>query len=211
MQYKDTSEKLLNFACTEIFGVARSFQSEDAIKYFISEIVEDLSSNNEKLLFTNALKVKIESKIREDDSLLKLVDSERYMKFENIANWLTNYSPLDKDMNHLIKKEETLTQTYFINLAKASVLYQFCIEEEVINSSLSQEKFMEAIYSADFKDIYEGSEKKTKCKYVIYRLSLIVDKKDWYSKAAQSINCKPTECSGANVPFDWKKQVNELK
>lgn len=46
---------------------------------------------------------------------------------------------------------------------------------------------------------------------MIYILSFIIDKKDWYSKTAQSINCKPTECSGANVPPDWRKQINELK
>lgn len=171
MQYNVISDKMADYAYKEIFGPARSYASEDSLKDFISEIIADLSANNEKRLFTNILKIKIEEEIKSENSLLKFVDNERYTKFENIANWLATYRPLGNNINSFVEKEEVSAKEYIINnLSKVTPIYSFCVSEGVIDDTLSEENFIKAIYSADFSGIYENSKKKTKCKFMIYIL-----------------------------------------
>lgn len=72
--------------------------------------------------------------------------------------------------------------------------------------------FLEAINKADFSVIYSAKgTKKTKVQYLIYALSRHIDNEHWYTKTSESIKKTPTQCSGANVPDKWKKEINAIK
>lgn len=71
--------------------------------------------------------------------------------------------------------------------------------------------FVDAVVSADFSYIYnDNSTITSKCAYLISVVKKFVDNKDWYKKAANSINSEPTRCSGMKVPLDWKNGLQMI-
>jgi hypothetical protein len=107
------------------------------------------------------------------------------------------------------------SQQYSSDLAKIEEIYDFCVRSKIIdNNIISSVDFVNAVNQADFRTIHDYAEEngaKSKCKYIIYIISFSFKGSDWYLKTAHSINTEPSKCSGANVPFEWKKEADELK
>lgn len=90
-----------------------------------------------------------------------------------------------------------------------SRFYRMC-NNDVFKTDLST--FSDAISKGDFSVIYQAKDTlKTKTQYLIYVLSRHIDNEQWYTKTAGSINKTPAQCSGANVPEGWRKEINVIK
>lgn len=77
--------------------------------------------------------------------------------------------------------------------------------------SMTETQFSDLIECADFSTIYDKRKgNKAKIKYMISYLSEIMGS-DWYKKAAESINCNKTQCSGANVAQYIKNRLPKSK
>ena len=107
--------------------------------------------------------------------------------------------------------ESGATQKYNVDISKIGEAYNFCIETEVMDKTvISNVDFINAVNNADFKNIYNSADTKnsvTKCRYLIFLMSKFMDK-EWYAKAAHSIDTEPNKCSGANVSTKWKKTAH---
>ena len=117
-----------------------------------------------------------------------------------------------------LKKDKALTdsksQQYEFDAVKVLGVYDFCVSTKIIDSSISNVDFINAVNKADFKVIHANAELqkgKSKCKYIIYILSQIINVAEWYKSSANSINTEPNKCSGITVPLDWRNQANALK
>lgn len=91
-------------------------------------------------------------------------------------------------------------------------VYDFCIETGVFLDSTDLAKFMQYANNAQFGYLFilEGTVK-SKLKYTISFLSKKTKNDEWYKKAANSIDFEPSDCSGANVPEDWKIKLNKIE
>lgn len=99
-------------------------------------------------------------------------------------------------------------------IEKLTIVYRYCISTGVFDPNLSCMDFINCVQKTNFKKIYEASGKnntKSKCKYIIYIISRIMNSDEWYKKTANSINTEPNKCSGASVPAKWKKEAGALK
>lgn len=184
---------------------------EKLIKDFNEEqlIFEKFYLEFEKLKKKKELKQHF-SRIIEYDSCLYIYDSNIRHKqtSRGIRMKLSRYA-----INVLSEKIEKIS-SYIIDEQKALNVYYFCIETNVIDNTITEEMFIEEIKNANFTKIYANSEElnsKSKCKYIIYILSFLVQGKSWYQNAAHSINTEPNKCSGINVPYNWKEAANKLK
>jgi hypothetical protein len=106
-------------------------------------------------------------------------------------------------------------QQYTFDTAKITAVYDFCINTDVLDSSvISPVDFINAVDTANFATIHNHAERrkrKSKLKYIIFILNKFVTGDDWYLNAAHSINTEPVRCSGITVPLDWKRQANGMK
>lgn len=95
-------------------------------------------------------------------------------------------------------------------VAKLNEIYFFCVDEKVF-AEVDNYEFHECITKIDFSKFFTDKViRKNKFKYIIYRLHLIINDSTWYKKAANSIEVIPKNCSGANVPEEWKEMINDL-
>ena len=76
---------------------------------------------------------------------------------------------------------------------------------------MTETQFYDLIECANFSSIYGAvANNKTKIRYMISYLSEIMGN-DWYEKAAQSIKCSKSKCSGANVSQYIKNRLQKSK
>ena len=78
---------------------------------------------------------------------------------------------------------------------------------------ISNVDFINSVSEANFRSIYDHAvikKSKHKTKYIICILSKFTGN-EWYLKAAHSIDTEPNKCSGATVPYDWKKKAGEIR
>ena len=109
-------------------------------------------------------------------------------------------------------------RNYEYNANKIEKIYDFCRRDgrnrEVFKNTVTKTDFINAVASADFKNIFvkEGTVK-TKLKYIICIVSYSIDTEanDWYKKAAESIGVTPSRCSGIYEYEDWRDEANGLK
>ncbi|NDW09409.1 hypothetical protein [Dysgonomonas sp. 520] len=97
--------------------------------------------------------------------------------------------------------------------SKIEAIYDLCIDDDHIAfSPISVDKntFLFCIRKADFYLIYKLKlTKKAKLKYLIYILSSFMGDQ-WYALSAQSIGHTKAECSGANIPDKWEKELRKI-
>lgn len=87
-------------------------------------------------------------------------------------------------------------------------IFNYCKENTF---TVGFETFLNAIVTADFSTIYNANNTvASKCAYLISVVKKFVDDKDWYRKAAHSINSEPTRCSGMKVPSEWKNGLKMI-
>lgn len=87
-------------------------------------------------------------------------------------------------------------------------IFNYCKENTF---TVGFETFINAVVTADFSTIYNANNTVTsKCAYLISVVKKFVDDKDWYRKAAHSINSEPTRCSGMKVPSEWKNGLKMI-
>ena len=125
---------------------------------------------------------------------------------QNANSTISSSHPEKSDDSDNINKGEL----YNFDINKIMEIYEFCIENKVFNASITQSIFIEAVHKANFRDIY-WTEHTIKCrlKYIIYVTSTIAYD-NWYYNAVESINSAKTQCSGANIPDDFKKKAQKL-
>lgn len=101
------------------------------------------------------------------------------------------------NFEYLIKdKEKNITEIH--NLAT---------EKDVLDCNIID--FMQAIKDADFSSL--NIKKLAKNKFLIYRLSIILNDK-WYTQICKNMNFTKKECSGATMSLDdyFRKQIIKL-
>ncbi|MEN9917860.1 MAG: hypothetical protein RL662_296 [Bacteroidota bacterium] len=109
--------------------------------------------------------------------------------------------------------EKELLQ-YTFDEDKILNVYRFCLETHIISEEISESDFFEAVSQADFRKIHLNAEQqnaKSKCKYIIFILSWLVNGDKWYLNTAQSVGTEPNRCSGINVPYKWKQEAETLR
>jgi len=123
---------------------------------------------------------------------------------ENTASTITSGNPDMSNSTDFIRKGKL----YNFDIQKISNIYHFCIEAEIIDDSITEVFFLNAVENTDFKKIYANAENKNAkgaCARVISITSKYVKPRDtWYKKTAQSIDTEPTKCSGRS--FNTKQQ-----
>ena len=112
------------------------------------------------------------------------------------------------ETNNPVTSETEQKEQYKINILKIHDVYNFCIEAEIINNSISEENFINAVYNADFKNILSNAESlksKSACMYTITIISHFVDSPKWYKDTAHSINTEPNRCSAKKLNSEQMK------
>ena len=102
---------------------------------------------------------------------------------------------------------------YAFDISKVIIIYEFCIDTDVINNPISEIDFINAATNADFKYIYNNAKNiksSNRFKYIISVLKGYFPK-EWYSKAAHSIGTETNKLTGKNIDKEWKKRADALK
>lgn len=101
-------------------------------------------------------------------------------------------------------------EEYIFDNALLLKVYNFCIENKTF-IDVNFVDFIRNVNNAEFKSLFDlRGTVKSKLKYTISFLSKKTNR-EWYQKSARSIGLSPSDCSGANVSEDWKKQLNVIK
>ena len=86
-------------------------------------------------------------------------------------------------------------------------IHKLVVEKGVLDCNLIV--FLQAIKNADFSSL--KIKVKSKTKFLIYRLSIILEDK-WYTQICENMNLEKSKCSGANIVKDdgFRKQIIKL-
>lgn len=151
------------------------------------------------------------------ETLLTIMDVDKLKKRYNQYLYETYYveprtaieqdpqnSNLEKNTKHHLKVFDKN------KLDKLNDIYLFCIDEKIF-TEVELHEFHECISKIDFSKLFmEKVLLRSKFKYIIFRLNLIINDSLWYKNAAKSIEVEPNKCSGANVPDEWKEMIDDL-
>jgi len=172
---------------------------------FIEELEKIKANKQIRPLLSNLLQYEDTLKLYKQNLHRRLTYNGRRMSMCEYAKdyILLRIENLEKELLH-----------YSFDENKILEVYKFCIETNVINNDISDSEFLECVSHADFRKIHLNAEEqnaKSKCKYIIYILSWLVNGEKWYLNTAQSIGTEPNRCSGINVPYKWKQEAETLK
>lgn len=83
----------------------------------------------------------------------------------------------------------------------------YCVNSNAFRCD--SEEFLSYVANENFKVLYEKTDTtKSKLKYCIYALSLVINSDNWYEKSVKSIGSTKDKCSGANISSDeWKSNI----
>lgn len=143
-------------------------------------------------------------------------ESQIQQKQKSLENGISAQSDEIKSPHETENSQIKNTAPYFDSVNFQN-FYCYCIKNKNVfdGDIITLQDFINAVLDANFARIHEeDGTKKSKCKYIIYRLKELISEpynKEWYLAAAHSIDTEPCKCSGANVPKKWKKEANAIK
>lgn len=116
---------------------------------------------------------------------------------------------IEKEIEKINPQKQNKEYVNFENLIenKEKILtdiHKLVVEKGVLDCNLIV--FLQAIKNADFSSL--KIKVKSKTKFLIYRLSIILEDK-WYTQICENMNLEKSKCSGANIVKDdgFRKQI----
>lgn len=135
--------------------------------------------------------------IRKNNNYTNLLENLIKGEIEKVNSQIINQTKEDINFEHLIEKnKDCLTE-----------IHSLAVEKDVLNCTMIE--FLQAIKNADFSTL--NIKVKSKNKFLIYRLSIILDNK-WYTQICENMNFTKKECSGANIDKNdfFRKKIIQL-
>lgn len=192
-------------------------------KYVWNEL-EELSSFDAKIIFLKEVIAlwevnAVNAEIMNGDNTAKEVRDEHIKLYSAWLTYFQKMKELEEEVGSINAHSENKGNKPHFPLPDRFTIKDDCkpVVEHVYRQlnndafSITETQFYDLIECADFSSIYGNvSNNKTKIKYMISYLSEIMGS-DWYGKAAQSINCNKSQCSGANVSQYIKNRLPKSK
>lgn len=132
----------------------------------------------------------------------------KYNKYTNLLEDLIN-GEIEKVNPQIINQtKENINFEHLIEKNKDCLtdIHSLAVEKDVLNCTIID--FLQAIKNADFSTL--NIKVKSKNKFLIYRLSIILDNK-WYTQICENMNFTKKECSGANIDKNDYFRKNIIK
>ncbi len=135
---------------------------------------------------------------------IHIVVIRKYNKYTNLLENL-----IEEEIEKINPQKQNKEYVNFENLIenKEKILtdiHKLVVEKGVLDCTLIV--FLQAIKNADFSSL--KIKVKSKTKFLIYRLSIILEDK-WYTQICENMNLEKSKCSGANIVKDdgFRKQI----
>lgn len=133
--------------------------------------------------------------------------NERQNKRIYPTNRLTLITKIyNKALNKTLKMDISTSRFFDTTRVPLTEIYELCNNNIFISNDVD---FYQMVTEADFSKL--NVKTKSKVKRLIFYLAKFMCM-DWYNTTASSINFKPTDCSGANVPDTdlWRKEMEKI-
>ncbi len=143
-----------------------------------------------------------------DDAALKAYELQKNEYRKKLTGKQDEISVQEPKVESPEKKDDSGKPNYKFDTEKVKKLYQEYNDH--LFEGVSEVEFYNIIANAtlDLLTVKEGM--KTKFLYMIFTLNKVIQNKDWYKAASQSVNSKPTICSGVTVPISWSHRARSL-
>ncbi|MEA5099936.1 MAG: hypothetical protein VB011_05380 [Bacteroidales bacterium] len=174
---------------------------DDMAKIF--NILDNNTDNNDGYFdITTAKEQKVSVFFCFDIDIIRKLNSYTLLLEEEIEKEIEKINPQKQNKEYvnfedlIENKEKILTD-----------IHKLVVGKNILDCTLID--FLQAIKNADFSSL--EIKVKSKTKFLIYRLSLILDDK-WYTQICKNMNFKKEQCSGANINNSdyFKKQIINL-
>ncbi len=144
----------------------------------------------------------------------KTISRDNARELCNFYNWIEESSieSCDNKQNPTEPESDNHKQ-YTSDTSKIIAVYRFCIDDNIIDSSISELDFINDVAQANFAHIYDNAKRKkagNKCKYIISVLRANFPN-EWYANAAHSINTETNKLTGRDYRYGWKQKADALR
>jgi hypothetical protein len=183
------------------------FKSQPWQKYMIEQGVDEGAEfKTQTVIVPIDVKNLFQYSKRIKKPLLTLYDIDE-LKKQYYHYLFKEYNDQRSDIN---KQDSIIKVISEKSLQKIHRIFTLCKHKNVIQD-INFFEFITYVEVADFSNLYrEKVLIKSKFKFAIYPMSIILDNTIWYKQAAKSIDEYPNRCSGANVSDEWKNMLIDI-
>lgn len=219
----DGEKKLVN-GVMDVLNKFQEVQQLFPFRKYVWKELEKLSSFDTKIIFLKEVMAlwevnAVNAEIINGDNTAKEVKDEHIKLYSAWLTYFQKMKELEEEVGSINAHSENKGNKTHSPLPDRFTIKDDCkpvvayVYQQLNNDafSITETQFYDLIECADFSSIYGNvANNKAKIKYMISYLSEIMGS-DWYEKAAQSINCKKPQCSGANVSQYIKNILQKSK